>query len=254
MPNVVDWNRCTEVFESTLSNTEGLSFQKRKRDFSYRELPDSMEQFMGDFSRNRRYGIRRQNKVFEKMGVTFNRVEYPWPRAYHIALNTPNTLIYSLTRTKDRELLFKWAGKVIDTNINVYSLNSRKDIVINSLKDLGDYTIGVMRDDITHKYLEKIGIQENLHVVSDERLNIKKLIADRVDLIVYDEYGFNHAINKLGYDQSSFRNVHTLTDISKSLYIAFSLKTDDELVEAFTKALDELKQEGLYENIFKDNL
>ncbi|MFC6476827.1 hypothetical protein ACFQDN_09900 [Pseudomonas asuensis] len=37
---------------------------------------------------------------------------YPWARAYDIATNQPNVLIYLVARTPEREALFKWVGRV----------------------------------------------------------------------------------------------------------------------------------------------
>ena len=43
----------------------------------------------------------------------------PWARAYRTALNKPNTLIFSLSRSPSRENLFFWGGKL--TTEEVYA-------------------------------------------------------------------------------------------------------------------------------------
>ena len=60
---------------------------------------------------------------------------YPWARAYNMALIKPNTFIFSLARTKEREDLFKWIGDYFMATTAIYALKSRTDIVITSLED-----------------------------------------------------------------------------------------------------------------------
>lgn len=58
---------------------------------------------------------------------------YPWARAYKMARSKPNTLIYSLAKTADREPLFHWIGTVAQFKLGFVKLSQRSDIVINSL-------------------------------------------------------------------------------------------------------------------------
>lgn len=40
----------------------------------------------------------------------------PWPRAYKMALSTPNTLIYTILRTQARESDFYWIGPLFPSD------------------------------------------------------------------------------------------------------------------------------------------
>src|SRR5205085_7007169 len=44
----------------------------------------------------------------QEAGLHCTIVVMPWARAYHNALNEPNTLLYTTTRTPDRENSFTW--------------------------------------------------------------------------------------------------------------------------------------------------
>lgn len=50
--------------------------------------------------------------VLKEVGMSAPIQSMPWARAYDIALNSENTLIYSITRTRQRENLFKWVGDI----------------------------------------------------------------------------------------------------------------------------------------------
>ena len=41
----------------------------------------------------------------------------PWARAYNLAVNKQNVLLYSTTRTEAREKLFKWVGPILKSSL-----------------------------------------------------------------------------------------------------------------------------------------
>src|SRR5690606_13549359 len=49
---------------------------------------------------------------------------YPWARAYHIAVNQPDTLIYTMARTPEREHKFHWIGPVASYNFSFIALDN----------------------------------------------------------------------------------------------------------------------------------
>ncbi len=90
-------------------------------------------------------------KMLEKTGSTLKREDikiWPWARGYNKVQTKKNTCLFGMTRNEKREKLFKWVGPVAPTKT---SLIARKDsnIKIQSDKDLNQYKIGVIRDDIS---------------------------------------------------------------------------------------------------------
>lgn len=76
------------------------------------------------------------------------RVEYkltlmPWKRAYEDTLGTPNTALYSTTRTPEREALFKWVGPLVNNNWVFFS-SSTANITVSSLDDAKQYSVGAI--------------------------------------------------------------------------------------------------------------
>lgn len=60
-------------------------------------------------------------KFLSAQGFTFKIDTMLWSRAYNIANNTPNTLIYPLTRTKERETHFEWIKKIDEHRFHLLS-------------------------------------------------------------------------------------------------------------------------------------
>lgn len=73
MPNVAGWTGAHERIIQTCQE-EGFYYHVRSKDFSYLELPDDMELYMGLLSPNRRSLLRRQmKKILGRSGMTITR-------------------------------------------------------------------------------------------------------------------------------------------------------------------------------------
>ena len=125
-------------------------------------------------------------RIIEKAGLTASFNLYPWARAYKIALNQPNTLIYALAKTDTRLGLFHWLSPVTSYEFGLVKLTDRHDIHLNSLADIKNYRLAVQREDISHEWLLNQGLIENEHFItcSDINCSWQLLLNKNVDLII----------------------------------------------------------------------
>ena len=175
-----------------------------------------------------------------------------WSRAYTITLKKKNTMLFSTTRTKERELLFKWVGPIKNVDIGLIA-PKRKNIKINNISDLNKYIIGTVSKDVGEQLLIKSGVRKkNMQYVSGENainLSFKKMKRNRIDMFSYNTtVAFENAKDN-GLDSNLYEIVYVLE--KNALYFAFNLKTDDEVIEKWQKALDQIKQNGTYSKILK---
>lgn len=81
----------------------------------------------------------------------------PWKRAQHTAINTPNAVIFPLSRTPSREKHYRWICKVFD--VPVMFINIRGEPVINSIADIKSVRgIGVITGTPQEEFLKQQGI------------------------------------------------------------------------------------------------
>jgi polar amino acid transport system substrate-binding protein len=191
--------------------------------------------------------------VLQKVGVNVKIGVYPWAQAYKMATTQPNVLIYSLARFPEREALFKWVGTIAPLDTYLYKLKSRKDLRIGQLRDITPYRVGVIRDAADHQYLVKQGFK-NLVEASEYKLNLEKLKAGQVDLLVTQELWFIAMVKSLGLHLEDFEKAYHIDDLSGEFYMAFSKATPDELVLQFRQALAKVKAEGTYNKILRKYL
>lgn len=168
----------------------------------------------------------------------------PWARGYQMAQKGPGVLLFSMTRTSDREHLFKWVGPIVPTRIVLLGRRGQQF----KLGDLSTYRIGVIRDDIGHQLINQLGIGNQQLQISSSAVGLANMLErGRIDFWAYDEITAIWFIRKLGLDSSHFVTAYTLKD--GETYYAFSLDTDDAQVATLQKGLDQLKQQQRYLDI-----
>ncbi|QPB83720.1 transporter substrate-binding domain-containing protein [Pseudoalteromonas rubra] len=169
---------------------------------------------------------------------------YPWARAYKLALNEPNTMIFSLARTKEREHLFHWVGPISKLKGHIWALTSSSHIEINALADAKHFSIAVIREDSTHHFLRYIGFNDesNLYLTTTFEQNVQMLFLKRVDLVIGTQSMLEEQMSNLGLDIKKLRKIYTFGPDDFQLYIAFNNDTSLELVYKFQRILEEIQQ------------
>jgi polar amino acid transport system substrate-binding protein len=173
---------------------------------------------------------------------------YPWARAYKMALEKENVILFGMTYTKVRHDKFKWVGPLA-TKRDILVAKKSSGIKIKDLEDAKNVKrIGTLRDDTRERLLRSHGFT-NLEPVSDEQLNAKKLALGRIDLWAYKIPGLRTVCDLAGVDHTTFEEVYHLREID--LMIAFSKKTSDATVQKWKTAFDEMTADGAIKKIQK---
>ncbi len=185
--------------------------------------------------------VERTRKVLSKLQLDTPITIYPWARAYETARVTPNTLIFSMARSQEREKAFKWVGTIVDFNVKIFKLKERDDIHVEKIADLANYSIGALNRDIKGNYLRSQGLKPQTY--ASEETGIRMLFRGRIDLMPIDMASFKYRMDNLNLPIDAVEEVITLSDISHPLYMAFNQQTPDAVVNAFREALDAVHKE-----------
>lgn len=174
---------------------------------------------------------------------------FPWARGYYIAQHNPNTILFITARTKEREELFKWLGPVFTDRTEVFALRN-KNITINSVEDLKEYTIASYIGDYQEEVIKELGIpEENLDRVTSSEARLKKVYSGRTDIVFVNRSALLDYTNRENINPYVFQSVYQLEGID--MCYALAPDTPDWIVEKMQKALDELHEEGFVKNLFK---
>jgi polar amino acid transport system substrate-binding protein len=181
-------------------------------------------------------------EILNLSGIAYSIEMYPWFRAYNMTMEFPNTLIYSIYRTPEREHLFQWICPIAKkVKQNIYRLSSRNDIKISTEQDFSKYTFSVIRGTFPQKLLESKGLMEgnNLLVVSENVAHTQMLLKHRVDLTVEVEAAMFKVLEDNNFPNSYVTKEYELGDDDvNDLCMAFNKQTPKALVDKVRAAYD----------------
>lgn len=170
----------------------------------------------------------------------------PWARAYGMALTTPDTVLFTVSRTAEREDFFHWVGPIIILQWGLYACTNTR-LHITSQDDARLLSgISAYRSDVREDYLRKQGFA-NLYLASSFENSVQMMLEGHVPAVIADEIGIYHTLIRLGVPLDSVKKVFTFN--SFELYIAFSRKSDATIATAWQNAFKELLRDGTYEQI-----
>ncbi len=191
--------------------------------------------------------VRVMNQLLKETGIEAEIRLLPWSRAYAEAQSSPDTCVFSTTRTPEREELFEWVGPLVENQWHAYALEG-SDVAAYSLEDLHDYRVGGYRDDAVALYVEARGIE--VDTAPNDRLNARKLAADRIDVWVSGEHlaPWYARLEEIG----ELRSLFAFNDTVMSL--ACHRDTDRDRLDRLQVALDAMREDGRYAAIVSDVL
>ena len=169
---------------------------------------------------------------------------YPWSRGIKILEKKPNTALFSMMRTPEREHRFKWVGPLQQARL-VFFKKRGMPYTIRSLDDARQlHAIGVTREAVEHQLLRSHGFT-NLVIDSTGSYvnNLQKLIHKEIDLWAVPRGPGIYSAHLNGV-ADQIEPIDNVVIHTSAMYIAFSKKTDDRIIRRWQQALDALKASG----------
>ena len=182
-------------------------------------------------------------EMFKRAGVQYNlTLRFPWDRIYKLALEKPGYGVFVTARLPEREQLFKWVGPIGPDD---WVLLAKGDSPINltSLDQARQYTVGAYKGDAIAEHLEGQGLQPVLALRDQE--NVKKLLDGKIDLWATGDPAGRYLARQEGV--TGLKRV--LRFDSAELYLALNKQVADETVQKLQQALDQMRREGVIDEI-----
>lgn len=182
-------------------------------------------------------------EMFKRANVTYSlTLRFPWERIYKIALEKPGYGVFVMARLPDREKLFKWVGPIgPDDWIMLAKADSQ--ITLENLDQARKYKIGAYKGDAIAETLAKQGLKPI--VVLRDQDNAKKLVNGQIDLWATGDPAGRYLARQDGV--TGLKTV--LRFNSAELYLALNKDVPDETVAKLQAALDQLRKEGVVDEI-----
>ncbi|MHC8409057.1 substrate-binding periplasmic protein [Pseudomonas sp. Hz4] len=182
-------------------------------------------------------------EMFKRANITYSlTLRFPWERIYKLALEKPGYGVFVMARLPDREKLFKWVGPIgPDDWIMLAKADSK--ITLETLDQARKYKIGAYKGDAIAETLAKQGLKPI--VVLRDQDNAKKLVNGQIDLWATGDPAGRYLARQDGV--TGLKTV--LRFNSAELYLALNKDVPDEVVAKLQAALDQLRKEGVVDDI-----
>lgn len=172
-------------------------------------------QYLDDNNELVGYAADRVRAVLDSAGIDYSISVNDWSMTYNIALRDPQTCIFSISRSPEREQDFIWFAKLAQFDTNFYSLKS-KGLALTNLEQAKQYRIAVLKDNYSHHYLLSKGFKENENLMLfssfDNIFDIIQTRSSSIDLVVIPaqrvEHEQSHLISDLQLEELLPINSH----------------------------------------------
>ena len=165
----------------------------------------------------------------------------PWARGYDAALHNPGHVLFSMSRTRERDSLFKWVGPIFSVR-NVLLARAGTKNLPKSLAEAKSSRIGTIQGDVVESFLLGAGFDPSrIEGVSSLAQNFEKLRRGRVDFLAHSE---NTLMEVLRTTKQDPRGYVVVLEFSRTEnFYAFHRQVPDSVILRFQRALDELRPE-----------
>lgn len=176
-------------------------------------------------------------------GDDFELLLQPSMRTSQILKHRPKTIMYSMFRTPERESQFKWVGPIVEESIHPYQLANTPPL--DTLEQLLNAPqITTRHAGLVPQMLQSLGFNNLDKSATESKLLYRMLLAGRTQIIVGDtDAGVAYYSRQLDIAPGTLRRI-PIELYRSSLYIAFSPDSEDEVVAAWSRALEQLRRSG----------
>ena len=189
--------------------------------------------------------------IMDESGLEYKIELLPWARAYKMAFNRDDVLIYSVTRTTERENLFNWIAFLGEAKF--YLMGRSEENYEASVPQLiaKGYKATCVINDAACEWLRDAGFDENhIEMVPDrmQSSEFKMVLYKRADFFVADPISLGYRLQQINIPEQKFQKVLIIHE-GQSYYLAAGKHIKPEILERVEKAYNRLKAKGLCLNI-----
>lgn len=178
---------------------------------------------------------------------TPNFTELSFGRVMYEIKLAKNTAAFPVAKISERLNEFKWAGPLGEYTPVIWAKKSKHIKKSDLTSDLRKLIIGTKARSIINKLIMNQGFDgSNIYANTEDKDNVLKLNADRIDLIGCDKTAFIHLIKSLNLNIDDYEIVYTLPTFEYS--IAFSLDVSDDLVKTVQDYIDKKRAVSINNN------
>lgn len=188
-------------------------------------------------------------KAFERAGYTVQIDFMPWARVLKVVERGRYDAAYPAYYSEERAQTYLMSEAFAQGPLGFYA-RADDDIAYAALEDLQPYKIGVVRGYVNTPEFDQADYL-NTEAADSDVQNLKKLLVNRLDLVVIDKLTAQYIINtEMPDDADRLKFLDPPLD-EKPLHVIFSREAAgyEEKVSDFNEGLRRLQEEGIIQEI-----
>ncbi|KIF61670.1 substrate-binding periplasmic protein [Pseudomonas fluorescens] len=192
------------------------------------------------------FGVDVVQALANQTGDRIHLQQVPLLRALRMASDTPDTGVFTVLRTDERDDRYQWVGPLIEVETALYARDNLQPPV-HSLREadhLGRIT--VPRKWLVYSYLQGQDLN-NLYGVETPEQMMRLFSLGRTDFVVSDTWSKAALAREQGLEPGRLQ--YRIPLMKQNTYIAFSPQTDPKQVARWQQALDTLRADGRLEQL-----
>ena len=186
-------------------------------------------------------------EMLQRAGLVVEIEIIPWSRAYKLAIETPNVVVFAVGRTPQREELMTLIGPILSVRTELYQRRGDR-WKGKSADELRSALLGTYRAAFFETLARANGFLKFSLANTPDR-SARMLLAGRIDLWVDSNISAPSVVQVAGGSPSDIEPVLTL-DVT-DMMVGISRGTPLRTVRALEDALHAMKADGSYQRIFR---
>jgi polar amino acid transport system substrate-binding protein len=188
--------------------------------------------------------IQKRNGYIDKTNIS------TWEDAYQPPKYLPNSAVYTIARTPERENMFQWVGPISRNKTFFYTLTSSGINKIENLEQAMELkSIATPKEWYTHDFLRNNHFNNIVADAITSKEAFDQLINGEVEVLFLTDTDVKWLAKDSGIDED--RIIEHMEVIDPNGYIAFSLDTPTKIVEQWQANLDAMKADGIFDIIWE---
>jgi polar amino acid transport system substrate-binding protein len=180
--------------------------------------------------------------LLDAAGYEYEIAIYPWARAIAMARTQVNTCVYSMSRTPEREALYKWVGPLVFNDWALFARTGQSRP--QTLDEAMMMRIGSYQGDAIVSYLQTRGHQ--VDVAPSDDVNPRKLQAGRIDF-----WATGRLIGQYRLKQQGIEGIEPVLNFNRTeMYLACQIQLPDAQVLKLNQTLRALEKAGTIKKIY----
>ena len=201
-------------------------------------------------------------EAFALEGIDVEYTFFPWKRAYSLVSSGEfdGSLSWANTKEREKEVYYSKEGVILGQTMFFYKndLKLSWQVKKQHYGDLKGLTIGTI---IGYKYLESFDAAVKNKIVNEQKvstleINFKKLLNNRIDLLISNKDVAYNVLNQ----SFSKKEISSLSSIEYNpnqtvyyLILSKKHKKNERLMKLFNAGLKKLKESGKYDQYYKES-